>query len=137
MSIYTIKTRFGMPVVARDAPRRITPPPGSMEATMAAMKADAKTWKVRKAKEWAENIYTGNEALSRDRRFNWTPERTAALRNGILAILKRSPQITAVDILALSHESNRHKLSAALTELHKEGLVQRERVDKTTVWSLT
>jgi CRP-like cAMP-binding protein len=41
MSLYEIKTPFGVPVIARDAPRRIMPPLANLEATLAAMKADA------------------------------------------------------------------------------------------------
>ncbi len=136
MSLYEIKTPFGIPVIARDAPKRVTPPLANLEATLAAMKADAVAWKARKGEAWGENMAVGNAPLSRDQRFCWTEQRHAALRAEVLRVIAANPQSRQIDILALIRECNRHKLRDTLTALRKEGLIDWVQIGGSKVWSL-
>ncbi len=136
MSLYEIKTPFGIPVMARDAPKRVTPPLANLEATLAAMKADAAKWKARKADAWGENMATGSEQLSRDQRFVWSHARNAALRAEVLRVLASNPKSRQGDILLLIRDCNRHKLRDTLTDLRKEGLIDWVQSNGTKLWSL-
>lgn len=136
MSIYEIKQSFGVPVIAKDAPRRVTPPLANMETTLAAMKADAAAWKRRKSKAWGEGIELGNEALSRDRRFNWTDDLNEVLRADVLDVLRRNPNISQPEVHMRIRWCGLHKLRDVMAELRKEGRIKLNGAGNNQSWSL-
>jgi hypothetical protein len=136
MSLYDYKTPIGIPVIARDAPKRVTPPLANLEATLAAMKADAATWKRRKGKAWGEAIDLPNERLSSYTRIVWTEDRKTRLRAEILAELARHGESTLTAILHAVRDCNRHRLGETLTEMKAEGLVTWRQIKKTKLWGL-
>ena len=136
MSIYEIKQPFGVPVIAKDAPRRAVPALASMEATLAAMKADAQAWKRRKADKWGEGLAVENAQISRDFRHAWSQERNDALRDEILAYLRRNPKSEQSEILMGLRGCNRHKLRDMLSAMREENAVQYQRAGNRHVWSV-
>jgi len=139
MSMYQIISVKTPPVVAKDAPsRRIVPPVADLEATLAAMKADAAKWKKRKEKAWGEILAIGDEALARKFRTRWTADQLANLETEVVRILSRNPPMSRTHMETLIRGTcNRHKLRDVLTKMHSEGAVKWVQVGSTEKhWSL-
>lgn len=108
------------------APKRAMPKITSLEATLAAMKADAQAWKHRKADAWGEGMAVTDEPVARRKQTVWTPDACEELKCRILGLLRKHGPMTATTILErLPPGHNRHKLRDMLTELGKGGKVRK------------
>ena len=125
MSLYEVKQPFGVPVVAHDAPRRrVMPSTVSLEATLAAMQADAKAWRKRKASAWGEGMCVRPERLSRANRVAWSVETNAGLANEIVAALAEHGPMTMAELAPLIRSRCPwSKLRSMLTQMKKAGQV--------------
>ena len=106
------------------APRRAMPAAASLEATLAAMQAEAKTWRKRAAKAWGEDMAVDKTPMPSRKIHQWTPEEDAALLDTVLATLGNCGPMTITEMLAaIPAARNRHKLREVMTKLNKAGKV--------------
>jgi hypothetical protein len=123
--MFDLRTVSTPQIVAKDAPKRIPP-----ALSYADMVADAKAARARQRKAWGEGMFSETkDKPSRDQRTQWTPERIAKLRAQIIATLSKHGPMTSEDLLARVRV-NRHKVKDTLTELRKEGLIDRKQITR-------
>jgi hypothetical protein len=117
---------------------RVMPKMTDLEATLAAMKADAERWKKRKAKALGEDVAVCSDTLSSRSRTHWTQDEVAELEAQILAILLRDGPMSRTHLQTLIRgRCNRHKLRDVMTHLAAEGAVKWKQVGSTeTHWSI-
>lgn len=118
------------------APKRAMPSAASLETTLAAMKADAKAWKARKAAAWGERLCVHPERVSKASRILWTPDLEAQIADEIMAALGTHGPMTMTELAPyIRTRCTHHKLRSMLTQMKKAGrVVNKQTSNKIHEW---